>query len=170
MKTSDRNPLGTNTQKEDKNTINEPYARPRKRSNRSRTLNRLIPFLILLIFGTLILKDQVPAVSDKIDSMINPQGFAAVQTCRKAALSQSSTPNFARLIKSGKANATKKGYFIDQLVIGEMNDQGGERLMDIGCHIDQSGELIKLSRLAHTKDSITEDTENYNEQLTTDVE
>lgn len=171
MKTSDRNPLGKNTKKEDKSTINEPYARPRKRSSRSRTLNRLIPLLILLIFGTLILKDKVPAVSDKIDSVINPQGFAAVQTCRKAALSQSSTPDFARLIKSGRANATKKGFFVDQLVIGEMDDQGGERLMDVGCHIDQSGELIKLSRLAYKEEStIKEDTESYHERLTTDVE
>ncbi len=164
MKTSNRNPLGKNAKEEDKSTINEPYARPRKRSSRSRTLNRLIPFLILLIFGTLILKDNVPAVSDKIDSVINPQGFAAVQSCRKAALSQSSTPDFARLIKSGRANATKKGFFIDRLVIGEMNDQGGERLMDIGCHIDQSGELIKLSRLSYKEEStIKEDTESYHE-------
>ena len=168
MKTSDRNPLGTNTQKEDKNTLNAPYARPRRRSSRSRVLNRLIPFLMVLVFGTLILKDQVPAIGDKIDSMINPQGFAAVQTCRKAALSQSTTPDFARLIKSGKANATKKGFFVNQLVIGEMNEQGGEQRINIGCHIDQNGELIKLNRLAYKEDSIT--TEDYNERLTTDVE
>jgi len=168
MKTSDRNPLGTSTKKEDKNTLNEPYARSRSRSSRSRVLNRLIPFLMVLVFGTLILKDQVPAIGDKIDSMINPQGFAAVQTCRKAALSQSTTPDFARLIKSGKANATKKGFFVNQLVIGEMNEQGGEQRMNIGCHIDQNGALIKLNRLAYKEDSIT--TEDYNERLTTDVE
>ena len=100
--------------------------------------------------------------------MINPQGFAAVQTCRKAALSQSTTPDFARLIKSGKANATKKGFFVNQLLIGEMNEQGGEQRMNIGCHIDQNGALIKLNRLAYKEDSIT--TEDYNERLTTDVE
>ncbi|RUM91999.1 MAG: hypothetical protein DSZ28_10070 [Thiothrix sp.] len=168
MKTSDRNPLGTNAKKEDKDTLNEPYARPRSRSSRSRALNRLIPFLMVLIFGMLILKDQVPAIGDKIDSMINPQGFAAVLTCRNAALSQSTTPDFARLIKSGKANTTGKGFFVNQLVVGEMDEQSGERLMNISCHIDQNGEIIKLNRLPYKENSIT--TEDYNEQLTTDVE
>jgi hypothetical protein len=49
-----------------------------------------------------------------------------------------------------------------------MNEQGGEQRMNIGCHIDQNGALIKLNRLAYKEDSIT--TEDYNERLTTDVE
>ena len=61
--------------------------------------------------------------------------------------------------------------FVAQLIIGEMDDQDGERLMNIGCYIDQSGQLVKLSRLPYEEAStIKEDTDNYHEQLTTDVE
>ncbi len=170
MKTSDRKPLGENTEEHHGNNSDTPYANPRNHFSRKRTLNRLMPFLMLFVFATLILKDQVPAVGDKIDAFFNPEGSAAVRVCRKAALSQSATPDFARLIKPGKANATNKGFFVDQLVIGEMDEQGGERRVDIACHIDQNGELVKLNRTAHKKESIaTENKDNYHEQLTSDT-
>jgi hypothetical protein len=155
MKTANRKPLG------EKN-IDTTYASPRARSGK--TLKRLIPFAMILVFGLFILKDQVPGISDKIDSIISPTSFAAVQTCRNAALKQSTTPDFARLIKTGKAHSTEKGFFIDHLVIGEMDEQGGERRVDVSCHVEQSGALIKLNRTAHKTDpNGDENTDNYEE-------
>jgi hypothetical protein len=166
MKVSDHKSTGRKVELDDKNTTDQPYPSSRRRSSPKKILNRLIPILILFVFAALILRDQIPGIDDKIAAFINPQGFAAIQTCRKAALNQSTTPDFARLIKRGKANPTNNGFFVDQLVLGEMHDQGGERLMEVGCHVDQNGELIKLNRAPYTANPITEETSNYLEHAT----
>ena len=143
MKTSNRRPTGIDSET---STPEEAFGKRPNRSGNRRMLNRIIPVLMLTIFALLILRDQVPAVSDKIDSLLDPAAFSAVQLCRKAALSQSHTPEFARLVRGGKANTTSKGFFVDRLVIGEMDEQGGEQQVAVSCHIDQDGELVKLGR------------------------
>lgn len=109
-------------------------------------LNKIIPVIIILIFATIILRDQFPQVDDYIQSILHPEQHAAVKKCRKTALIQSETPDFARIIKWGKANATQKGFLVDHLVIGEMAKDQGERLIAITCHIDTNGEIVMVHR------------------------
>lgn len=109
-------------------------------------LNKIIPVIIILIFATIILRDQFPQVDDYIQSILHPEQHAAVKLCRKTALKQSEAPDFARIIKRGKANATQKGLLVDHLVVGEMTKDQGERLIAITCHIDTNGELVKVHR------------------------
>ena len=123
-----------------------PTITPRKSKKPGIRLNKFIPIIIILIFATIILRDQFPQVDDYIQSILHPEQQAAVKLCRKRALAQSETPDFARIIKWGKANATQKGFLVDHLVIGEMAEGQGERLIAITCHIDNSGELVMVHR------------------------
>lgn len=101
---------------------------------------------MVALFIGFVLKEQVPAVNDRIQAVLNPASFQAIKVCREAALSQSETPAFARLIRLGEAQATQNGYFVDGILLGEMDVQGGERQMAISCHVDALGDLVKAHR------------------------
>lgn len=125
----------------------QPPTIPSRKSKKTGIrLNKFIPIIIILIFATIILRDQFPQVDDYIQSILHPAQHAAVKTCRNRALIQSETPDFARIVKWGKANATQKGFLVDHLIIGEMAKDQGERLIAITCHIDASGEIVSVHR------------------------
>lgn len=92
------------------------------------------------------MRDQFPQVNDFIESIIHPEQLAAVKKCRKTALLQSRTPDFARIIKWGKVNSTQKGFLVDNLLMGEMAKGEGERRISITCHVNTLGEIVMLHR------------------------
>lgn len=109
-------------------------------------LIKLIPFLFIIVFATLFLRDQFPQVDDFLRSVVSPEQHQAITNCRQRALLQSDQPDFARLVKGGKITATQNGYLIDHLVIGEMESNGGEKLFDISCHSRTNGEIVQVHR------------------------
>lgn len=113
---------------------------------RQTRVHRFLPVLIFLLFGAFILKEQVPAVNDAIESLLHPDAMRAVKACRTAALASSKTPDFVRLIKLGRASPTHNGFIIEQLVLGEMDPHEGETQTSIICHIDRQGQVINLAR------------------------
>ena len=98
------------------------------------------------LFVAFIAKERISAVNDRIQAWISPASFQAIKVCREAALSQSDTPAFARLIRLGEATVTQKGYFIDGILLGEMDEQGGERQVAVSCYVDEKGALVKAHR------------------------
>ena len=132
-----------------------PVIASRKTKKTGIRLNKLAPIIILLVIATLILRDQFHQVDDFIGSLIHPERQAAIEQCREAALRQSESPDFARIIKWGKANATKNGYLIDHLVIGEMARGEGERRVSIICHVNKLGEIVQLNRQPYLAQPVT---------------
>ncbi len=115
------------------------------RRRRSRG-GRLVPLLIFAGFGLFILKEQVPAVNDAYLGLVKPGALRALKACREAALTGSATPDFVRILEYGRAHPTLNGYFVDQLVIGELEKGRGEVRRAIECHVDVSGNVVDVSR------------------------
>lgn len=107
---------------------------------------KLIPVIFIIIFATLILRDQFPQVDDFFRSILQPEAHAAIINCRESALLQSETPDFARIIKWGEASKTQNGFLVDHLVIGEMKEGEGELWINIICHTKTSGEVVMVHR------------------------
>lgn len=108
----------------------------------------MIPLLIVVGFGLFILKEEVPAVNDAFLSILKPQALASIKGCREAALASSPNPDFARMLKYGQANKTHNGFFVDGLIIGELEQGQGEVRRSIECHVDSAGNIVEIKRHA----------------------
>lgn len=51
----------------------------------------------------------------------------------QAVLSAVERPKFARILERGEANVTHKGYYVDNIVIGEMGPSGTEARVCFCC-------------------------------------
>ena len=144
---------------------------PEQESNHGRRYrgrgNRVIPLLIVAGFGLFILKEEVPAVNDAFLSVIKPNAMKAIKACRAAALASSPNPDFARMLKYGRANKTGNGYFVDALMIGELEQGQGEVRRSIECHVDAAGNVVDIARHTATAAALppqfTQDSDAANE-------
>lgn len=107
---------------------------------------RLIPLLFVVIIATLILRDRFHQVDDLLRSVLQPAQQTAINNCRKAALAQSESPDFARIIKWGEVSPTQNGFLVNRLVIGELAENEGERRIQIDCHTRMNGEVATSHR------------------------
>ena len=132
---------------ESNNRGDEDYDYPQPDVSRtSRSGRKIVPFLIFALFALFILKEQVPAVDDKIQSLLHPHAFAAITTCREAALESGNTPDFNRLLKTGRANPTQNGFFVDRLIIGTLEKGHGEVQYSVECYVDANGAIVDIQR------------------------
>lgn len=123
------------------------HSLPRKgKGRRVRSLGPVLMTLILLGMGFMIAREEVPAMRDFLDSLIDPSAHRAVVACREAALAASSSPAFAVVVRGGEAQSTPGGYVVRNLVIGEMVPGEGEVQVAHTCHVDRSGKLVQLHR------------------------
>lgn len=118
-----------------------PQGQPKKKSS-----SRLIPFLIIAFFAVIILSQEVPQVSDIIDSVINPQEYNARKSCEAAAMKLAIRPDYARIINSGDVVETQNGMLVKNIVIGEMDDQGQEKEVPFHCYLDASGNIVSSGK------------------------
>ena len=116
---------------------------------------KLIPIIFIVVFATLILRDQFPQVDDFFRSKLQPKQHAAILNCRQSALLQSETPDFARIIKWGKVSNTQNGFLVDHLIIGEMREGEGEQRIDITCHSKTNGEVVMVHRKPYAPNMTT---------------
>ncbi|MGF1643692.1 MAG: hypothetical protein ACFCUJ_08590 [Thiotrichales bacterium] len=124
-----------------------------------RALSRLIPLLMLLGVAALVLYREVPQVRDTVLAYLEPQAVHALEICRTAALRQSTSPGFARLIDHGQTHATPGGYYVDRVVVGDMLEGRGEVRFAVTCHVDSAGNLAQIHREAHTSSAPSEASE-----------
>lgn len=101
----------------------EPLARREAREGRKR-LNKLVPRLILVVFVFLILQQQFPQLHGPTEKMLAPEKSGARETCQKSALAAANNLDFARLLDPGTVHETQNGFYVENIVIGEMGESG----------------------------------------------
>ena len=117
------------------------------RQRRSGNSRKLIPLLLIGAFGVLIAHEEIPAFAEWWEKAFSPGNWQVKKACQQAALKQSNNPNFARILKPGKAHKTANGAYVDRLVLGEMGQDGTEQKVEYTCYLDSAGALVKLNRL-----------------------
>lgn len=120
---------------------------PYRRKATSRLPRRLIPLLFFAVVAGLIAHNEIPAFAQWWERLIEPQEWHARQQCQQAALDAAANPAFARVIRPGKVHSTSEGWYVDNLVLGEMAGDGAERAVEYSCYLDSAGKLVQLNRL-----------------------
>ncbi len=100
----------------------------------------------MLVAVGFVLKDQVPVVDNFIDRLLQPKAWQATESCHQAVLAAVERPEFARILERGEANATQKGYYVDDITIGEMNPSGVEARVRFSCYVDSEGKAVNAQR------------------------
>jgi hypothetical protein len=104
--------------------------------------------VVLLLFGFIVAYQEIPAVADWWQRLVEPQAWRAGQLCRQAAIKRSARPAFARVLKPGKVHSTQDGLYVEGLVLGEMGATGTEEAVAYSCYLNGAGELVKVNRLS----------------------
>lgn len=100
-----------------------------------------MPLLFAAVFGFILL-DAVPSIGNWVEGFTAPDRARARQTCATAALAAAGEPAFARLIRDGEAHPTQDGFYVEQVVVGEKGDDGGEVRYAFSCYVDAQGQVV----------------------------
>ncbi len=114
---------------------------------RDGNLRKLIPLVLLGGAAVLIAREEIPAFANWWERAFFPERWQIKHTCQQAALTQSTNPDYARILKPGKVHDTENGAYVDRLVLGEMGQDGMERKIEYTCYLDAAGILVKINRL-----------------------
>ena len=126
----------------------DPTLRERETPSRRsrRRPQKFIAIAIMVVAAGFILKDQIPVVDAYIDRLLQPEAWRATESCRQAVLAAVERPEFARMLERGEANTTQKGYYVDNIVIGEMGASGTETKVRFSCYVDGQGKVVNAQR------------------------
>jgi hypothetical protein len=127
----------------------DPHGQPRgpRRDRPKRRRPELFIFLVIFtLVAFFILKQEVPEVDSRFQRLVNREKWQAGENCRGAAVQAARHLDFARIIENGTVHLTEKGYFVDEVVVGEMNDSGAESRFEFSCYVDRMGAVIKTHR------------------------
>ncbi len=69
-----------------------------------------------------------------------------MQACRQAVIGSLARPEFARILEGGNIHATQRGYYVDDIVLGEMGERGSEVRSRYTCYIDAKGNVVNTQR------------------------
>lgn len=100
----------------------------------------------MLVAAGFILKDQVPMVDAYIGRLLQTQAWQVTESCHQAVLAAIERPEFARILERGEANVTQKGYYVDDITIGEMSTSGVEARVRFSCYVDGEGNVVNAQR------------------------
>ena len=107
---------------------------------------KLVPLLILALFALFIATQEIPQVHDWVEGLYSPDKASARKACHAALLATSEQPAFARIIESGKIEATQDGYLVREVVLGEMGPNGEEIRQQVSCYLDRDGKIVRTYR------------------------
>lgn len=113
-------------------------------ARRRRALRPLIAVAIVLVVGSMIAYREVPWIQRQVQRVLHPAEARAVEACEVAALKLAKAPEFARIVKPGRVNATQGGFYIEGMVLGQMSQQGGEERSLVDCHADRAGNVVNI--------------------------
>lgn len=117
-----------------------PGRRIRRRSH------RLIAIIVMAVAAGFILKEQIPVVDTYVDRLLKPQAWQATEACRRAILAAVEHPEFARMLEHGEANPTQKGYYVEDIIVGERGVSGTEVRVRFSCYVDGEGKVVNTQR------------------------
>ena len=93
-----------------------------------------------------IASKEIPGFRSAIEYYTDQERWQAGESCRNKAIGLASSADFVRLIDWGEVHETTKGYFIENIVVGEMAEQGGEQKFSVDCYTDSKGKLVRADR------------------------
>lgn len=126
-----------------------PTARESER--RRQRLRRLAPLAILLLFVGIIVVREVPVAGQWLQRVIAPAEWAAGEACRSAALKLVAQPDYARIVAPGRIHATERGFYVENIVVGQMGARGTEERVSVNCYADAQGNVVSVGAAAGLK-------------------
>ena len=124
-------------------TISPHGQKPKQRRSR---FNKLLPFVIAAGILLFIASQEIPGFRHAVEYYVAHESWQASETCNNKALQLGVSPDFMRIIEHGDVNKTEKGFFIENIIVGEMADQGGEQRFIADCYTDSAGNLVRADR------------------------
>jgi hypothetical protein len=122
------------------------YSAARPRSRRANPARRLIPVLILAVFGVFIARQQIPAFADWWERTFMTAAWQTKSTCRQAALADLKDGRYARLLHGGDLHETPDGPYLTQMRFAVLGSNGQEQVVEYNCYLDSQGRLYRLNR------------------------
>ncbi len=118
----------------------------RPQNGRRRRARRLLPVVIFAIVAFIALRDRFPMVADWIERAIHPEQWRAHQSCLAAALDSSGVADFSRIVSRGDIDKTRNGFYVSEVVVGEMGNAGKEERFRFSCYVDAAGGVVKTHK------------------------
>jgi len=119
----------------------------RRPSGHRRSPGRFVPVVIIVLVGLFILSQEVPAVNQWVQKLTAPERFSAGEACRRAALNAAEYPGYARLREAGTVHDTRDGFYVEEVEIGSMDNDGAETVFRFNCYVDREGNIVSSSRV-----------------------
>jgi hypothetical protein len=111
---------------------------------RRRWLRHLLPILLVLGMLALIASRELPWLADWIARITAPQRWQAGESCRTAALKLATQPDYARIVAPGTVHATQRGFYVENIVVGQMGANGSEQRLSVNCYADSNGNMVSV--------------------------
>jgi hypothetical protein len=125
----------------------DPHISAERRQARQRSgFKKVLPFVIIGGITLFIASNEIPGFRHAIDYYVSHDRWQASESCMRKALQLGSSPDFVRIIKQGDVYRTEKGFFIENIIVGEMAEQGGERQFTVDCYTDSDGNIVRADR------------------------
>ncbi len=115
----------------------------RPQGGRRRRGLRFLPFVLFAVIALIVLRDRVPFVADWMEKTLQPNEWRARQACLQAALDSAGVPDFARVVARGNIDHTRNGFYVSEVVVGEMGETGEEVRFRFSCYLDAAGGVVK---------------------------
>jgi hypothetical protein len=128
----------------------------RREREHNRRRQRLIPLLIFGTVAVLIAKQEIPAVDSWISRLLDADAWNAGEACRQAALGRLEQPDFARLLKPGKVEQTRGGYYIGGILYSVLEPSGEEQRYRYSCNVTPAGEVVTINRRGYSAEDAAE--------------
>ena len=123
---------------------------PKPSPSRAGKWGMWVPALVAVGFLVFLFRSEFPVIEQWLDTLLRPNSTAVRYACHKAALAAAGDPAFARVLRPGRAHATQAGFYVKEIVVGEMGDTGMEQAFRFSCYIDVTGTVVKTHRYAST--------------------
>ncbi|MCP9438278.1 MAG: hypothetical protein NHB36_00150 [Nitrospira sp.] len=120
----------------------------REGDHRRQRLRRVVPLVIVLLFVGIIVVREVPVAGQWLQRVIAPAEWAAAEACRSAALKLVAQPDYARIVAPGRIHATARGFYVENIVVGQMGARGTEERLSVNCYADAEGNVVSVGAAA----------------------
>jgi hypothetical protein len=107
---------------------------------------KVLPFVIMGGIALFVVSNEIPGFRHAIEYYVAHDRWQAGESCASKALQLGSSPGFVRIIEQGDVHRTEKGFFIENIIVGEMAEQGGEQRFAVDCYADSGGNIVRADR------------------------
>jgi hypothetical protein len=117
----------------------------RREQEHKQRIKKIIPLLIFGVIAAFIAREEIPAFSSWIDRLLDADGWAAAEACRRDSLQAAGLPGFARLLNHGKVQTTADGYFVSDVNYAVLGANGKEREYGFSCNVTRAGKVVSMN-------------------------